>query len=198
MLDYLKGKVMEVDEEDWVVEVNNLGFRLKVTPFVLPGSIGEERRFLLRTFMKENGEFIFYGFDEEKERLVFDQLREVRGVNHRTAFKILSRVRWEDLVNLILNEEVSILEGRTNLSSKTIRRLVLELKPRFVKSGWKIEGQGHSGEIIEEVREVLSRLGYRPAEIEKVIDDLWSELSEEGADVESWIKEALIKLGGGI
>ncbi len=41
-------------------------------------------------------------------------------------------------------------------------------------------------------------MGYRPAEIEKVIDELWSEFSEEESDVESWIKEALIKLGGGI
>ncbi len=144
MLDYLRGNVMEIGEEYWVVEVNNLGFRLKITPFVLPGNVGEERRFLLRTFMKENGEFIFYGFDDEKERLVFDQLREIRGVNHRTAFKILSRVKWEELVNLILNEEISILESRTNLSSKTIRRLVLELKPRFLKNGWKVEGRGFS------------------------------------------------------
>ena len=198
MLDYLRGKVVEIDEEDWVVETNNFGFRLKVTPFVPPGNIGEERCFLLRIFMKENGEFIFYGFDNEEERSVFDQLREIRGVNHRTAFKILSRVKWEELVKLILNEEISVLETRTSLSSKTIKRLVLELKPRFLKKGWKIEGGERSGEVVEEVREVLSRLGYRTVEIEGVIDDLWGELGREGADVETWIKEALIKLGGGV
>ncbi|HXL01713.1 MAG TPA: OB-fold domain-containing protein [Candidatus Atribacteria bacterium] len=198
MIDYLRGKVVEMDEEDWVVETNNFGFRLKVTPFVLPGNIGEERCFLLRIFMKENGEFIFYGFDNEEERSVFDQLREIRGVNHRTAFKILSRVKWEELVKLILNEEISVLETRTSLSSKTIKRLVLELKPRFLKKGWKIEGGERSGEVVEEVREVLSRLGYRTVEIEGVIDDLWGELGREGADVETWIKEALIKLGGGV
>ncbi len=81
--------------------------------------------------MRENGEFTLYGFDEEEERSVFDQLQEVRGVGHRTAFKILSRVKWEDLIELTLNEDVSTLETRTNLSSKTIKKLVLELKPAF-------------------------------------------------------------------
>jgi len=198
MLDYLKGKVVEAGEEDWVVEANGFGFRLKVTPFVFPGDIGEERCLLLRVFMRENGEFTLYGFDEEEERSVFDQLQEVRGVGHRTAFKILSRVKWEDLIELTLNEDVSTLETRTNLSSKTIKKLVLELKPRFLKKGWKIEGKERLGGTVEEVREVLSRLGYRPVEIEGVIDDLWNELVKEGADVETWVREALVKLGGGV
>ena len=187
MLDYLKGKVVETGEEDWVVEANGFGFRLKVTPFVFPGDIGEERCLLLRVFMRENGEFTLYGFDEEEERSVFDQLQEVRGVGHRTAFKILSRVKWEDLIELTLNEDVSTLETRTNLSSKTIKKLVLELNP-LLKKGWKIEGKERLGGTVEEVREVLSRLGYRPVEIEGVIDDLWNELVREGADVETWVR----------
>ena len=67
-----------------------------------------------------------------------------------------------------------------------------------MKKGWKIEGKERLGGTVEEVREVLSRLGYRPVEIEGVIDDLWNELVKEGADVETWVREALVKLGGGV
>ncbi len=33
MLDYLKGKVVETGEEDWVVEANGFGFRLESHSF---------------------------------------------------------------------------------------------------------------------------------------------------------------------
>jgi len=198
MLDYLKGEVIEIGEEEWVLECNNFGFRLKLTPFVSPGNVGEERCFFLRTFMKENGEFTLYGFDDEEERSVFDQLQEVRGIGHRTAFKILSRVRWEELIELVLSQEISILEAKTNLSSKTVKKLVLELRPRFVRAGWQMTGEHPPRGVVEEVREVLSHLGYRPAEIEGVIGSLWSELGGGEADVETWIREALVRLGGGV
>ena len=44
----------------------------------------------------------------------------------------------------------------------------------------------------------MSHLGYRPAEIEGVIGGLWSELVGGEADVETWIREALVRLGGGV
>ena len=54
MLDYLKGKVVETGEEDWVVEAN--GFcQPESPPFVSRGYW--RRKCLLCGFMRENGEF---------------------------------------------------------------------------------------------------------------------------------------------
>ena len=193
MFDSLRGRVVEVQEGECVVEVMGMGFRLRLTPFVAP-RLGEEELFLLRSFMRESGEFVFYGFREEKERMVFDRLREVRGINHRTAFKILSRVRWEELVSLVLNEEVALLESKGGLGAKTARRLILELKPVLLKSGFQVLPP--FPEAFEETKEVLFRLGYNKKEVEQMVNLLWDEFRGEKVDVEALIRKALRKLGG--
>ncbi len=193
MLDSIQGKVIEVKDGECVVESGGLGFRLYLTPFNVPKE-GEHLRFLLRSFLRESGEFIFYGFLEEKERAVFDALRGVRGINHRTAFKILSRVRWEEFVVLVVREELAFLESRGGVGSKTAKRLVLELKPLLLKAGF--DGGIEFPEVFEEAKEVLFSLGYSVREVNQVMDSLWHELQGETVDVEVVIRKALLKLGG--
>lgn len=193
MFDSIRGRVVEVQEGECVVEVMGMGFRLRLTPFVNPQE-GVEASFLLRSFMRESGEFVFYGFGEEKERVLFDRLREVKGINHRTAFKILSRIRWEELVKLVLEENLTLLESKGGLGAKTAKRLILELKPMLLKSGFQILPP--FPEAFEETKEVLFRLGYNKKEVEKVVNCLWDELRGEKVDVEILIRKALLKLGG--
>lgn len=193
MFDSLRGRVIEVQEGECVVEVMGMGFRLRLTPFVRP-SEGAEESFFLRSFMRESGEFVFYGFREEKERIIFDRLREVRGINHRTAFKILSRLRWKELVELVLKEDLALLESKGGLGSKTARRLILELKPVLLKSGFQVLPP--FPEVFEETKEVLFRLGYNKREVDQVVNLLWDELRGEKVDVEVLIRKALLKLGG--
>ncbi len=193
MLDSLQGKVVEVKDGECLVETGGLGFRLRLTPFVTPKE-GEHLRFLLRSFLRENGEFVFYGFLDEKERVVFDALREVRGINHRTAFKILSRVRWEEFVTSVVREDLIFLESRGGLGTKTAKRLILDLKPLLLKAGFN--GGIEFPEAFEEAKEVLFRLWYNTREVNEVMDHLWRELQGETVDVEMVIRKALLKLGG--
>ncbi|MGQ9747964.1 MAG: Holliday junction branch migration protein RuvA, partial [Candidatus Caldatribacteriaceae bacterium] len=176
-----------------VVETMGMGFRLRLTPFATPQK-GEEASFLVRSFLRESGEFVLYGFSEGKERMVFDRLREVRGINHRTAFKILSRIPWEELVGLILDEDLALLEAKGGLGAKTAKRLILELKPVLLKTGFQVLPP--FPEVFEETKEVLYRLGYNRKEVEKVVNLLWDELRGEQVDVEFLIRKALSKLGG--
>lgn len=194
MLDSIRGQVVEVQEGECVVEVMGMGFRLRLTSFANPRK-GEETFFLVRSFLRESGEFVLYGFSDEKERMVFDRLREVRGINHRTAFKILSRIQWEELVGLVLEEELVLLETKGGLGAKTAKRLVLELKPMLLKTGFQVLPP--FPEVFEETKEVLSRLGYSKKEVEEVVNLLWDELRGKQVDVEFLIRRALSKLGGG-
>ncbi|MEN3186596.1 MAG: Holliday junction branch migration protein RuvA [Atribacterota bacterium] len=193
MLDSIRGRVVEVQEGECVVEVMGMGFRLRLTPFANLQK-GVEASFLLRSFMRESGEFVVYGFSEEKERILFDRLREVKGINHRTAFKILSRIRWEELVKMVLEENLMLLESRGGLGVKTAKRLILELKPTLLKCGFQMLPP--FPEVFEETKEVLLRLGYNKKEVETVVSCLWDELRGEKVDVEILIRKALGKLGG--
>jgi Holliday junction DNA helicase RuvA len=194
MFDYLRGKVRRREKDEWILETGGFGFRLRVTPFVRPGEEGERRCFFIRSFLRESGEFVLYGFEEEDERRIFDSLREVRGINHRTAFKILSRLYWKDLVRCVLEEDVQELEERTGLSSKTARRLVVELRPLLLEAGFSVDSP--RGAVLEEAKEVLFRLGYTPQEVNRVFAILWQDVERRNMDVEEVIKQALARLGG--
>jgi len=146
------------------------------------------------SFLRESGEFVLYGFEEEDERRIFDSLREVRGINHRTAFKILSRLHWKDLVRCVLEEDTQELEERAGLSSKTARRLVVELRPLLLEAGFVADSP--RGAVFEEAKEVLFRLGYTPQEVNRVFAVLWQDVERRNMDVEEVIKQALARLGG--
>ncbi|MDK2897180.1 MAG: holliday junction helicase RuvA [Candidatus Atribacteria bacterium] len=194
MFDYLRGKLIDILDDDWILEVGGVGFRVKVTPFAGEKKSGDEVKLFLRFFLRENGESFWYGFEEEKERAVFDFLRDIRGVGPKTAFKILSRLPWREFVSLIEKEQIAALEKSTNLSGKTLKRVALELKPLLAKSGFEAEGQD-LGENWIEAREVLSSLGYNSKEVESVLRELRKQLEGEEITTEILVKEALAKLG---
>lgn len=194
MFEYIRGKVQKREKEEWVLEAGGFAFRLRVTPFVQSGKEGEECCLLVRSFLRESGEFIFYGFGEEEERKIFDSLREVRGINHRTAFKILSRLHWKELVDCVLDEDARALEEKAGISSKTAKRLVMELRPLLLESGFVVASPHEA--ILGEAKEVLFRLGYTPQEVNPVLAVLSREAQRRNMDVEEVIKQALMRLGG--
>lgn len=193
MFEHIRGKVLKREKEECVVETGSFAFRFRVVPFTQVEE-GEERCFLLRSFLRESGEFIFYGFGEEGERKIFDILREVRGINHRTAFKILSRIYWRELVNYVLEEDVCSLEEKAGISNKTAKRLIVELRPRLLEVGFRMDLP--QGDILNEVKEVLFRLGYTPSEVNSVVAGLFKDVRKRKMDVEEVIKQALLRLGG--
>ncbi|MGQ9623064.1 MAG: Holliday junction branch migration protein RuvA [Candidatus Caldatribacteriaceae bacterium] len=193
MFEHIRGKILKREKDECVVEIGGFAFRFRVVPFMQVEE-GEEQCFLLRSFLKESGEFIFYGFREEEERRIFDILREVRGVNHRTAFKILSRVYWKELVNYVLEEDVRSLEEKAGISNKTAKRLVVELRPRLLEVGFRVDLPQE--DVLSEAKEVLFRLGYTPSEVNSVVAGLFKDVHEKKMDVEEVIKQALLRLGG--
>jgi Holliday junction DNA helicase RuvA len=196
MFEYIRGKLVERNPLSWIVEVGCFALEINITPFSASLQTGAEVLLYLRSFMKENGVFIFYGFLDRKERLCFDLLCTLRGINHRKAFKLLSRVCWKDLVRLVLEENRSELEARTNLASTTVSRLILELKPRFVEAGLCL-GEGSSSMLPSylEAREALAALGYSSGEVKEVLDQLLVKTGG-GLTTEELVKEALRFLGG--
>ncbi|MEN3184062.1 MAG: Holliday junction branch migration protein RuvA [Atribacterota bacterium] len=194
MFEYIRGKVQRREKDEWILETGGLAFRLRVTPFVKPVEEGEERCLLVRSFLKESGEFVFYGFEDEEERKIFDSLREVRGINHRTAFKILSRLHWKEFVRCVLEEDTHTLEERGGISTKTARRLIVELRPILLEAGFTTPSPYNA--VFEEAREVLLRLGYTPQEVNPVMARLLREFDRRNIDVEEVIKQALVRLGG--
>ena len=175
MFDSIRGTVAAIENDEWILETDWYGFRIKVTPFISSGKIEEQKKLFIRFYFREDGEFFYYGFEDPKERETFDLICGVKGIGHKTAFKILSRIHWKEFTDLIIAENVDYLSSRINLSSKTVKRLLLELKPRLDKVGFVTTDAPKVTKTWKEVKTALSGLGYTAGEVEGVLNILWQE-----------------------
>lgn len=196
MFDSIRGTIANVENDEWILETDCYGYRIKVTPFVSSAKIGEQKKLFIRFYFREDGEFFYYGFEDPKERETFDLICGVKGIGHKTAIKILSRIHWKEFTDLIVAENVDYLSTRTNLSSKTVKRLVLELKPRLGKTDFVTTATPKVTKTWKEVKTALAGLGYTATEIEGVLNILWQEDQAIFDDTEVLLKKALAKIGG--
>jgi len=197
MFDSIRGTLAAIESDEWILETDWFGYRVKVTPFVSPGKIGEQKKLYIRFFFREDGEFFYYGFEDPKERETFDLICGVKGIGHKTALKILSRINWKEFTDLVLAENVDYLSSRINLSSKTVKRLLLELKPRLGKLDFiSTTTAPKITKTWREVKTALSGLGYTTGEIEGVLNILWQENQDLFDETEVLLKKALSKIGG--
>ncbi|QPM68726.1 Holliday junction branch migration protein RuvA [Atribacter laminatus] len=196
MFDSIRGTIAAIENDEWILETDWYGFRIKVTPFVSSGKIGEQKKLYIRFYFREDGEFFYYGFEDLKERETFDLICGVKGIGHKTALKILTRIHWKEFTDLILAENVDYLSSRINLSSKTVKRLLLELKPRLGKVDFIASSAPKITKTWKEVKTALAGLGYSAGEIEGVLNILWQEDQTTFDDTEILLKKALGKIGG--
>jgi len=196
MFDSIRGTIAAIENDEWILETDCYGYRIKVTPFVSSVKIGEQKKLYIRFYFREDGEFFYYGFEDPKERETFDLICGVKGIGHKTAIKILSRIHWKEFTDLIVAENVDYLSTRASLSSKTVKRLVLELKPHLGKTAFVTTATPKVTKTWKEVKTALAGLGYTATEIEGVLNILWQEDQTIFDDTEVLLKKALGKIGG--
>lgn len=161
MIDYITGKVTELNPAYVVVECNGIGYNINIslnTYAELDRAI--ECRILIHESIREDAHLLF-GFTTADERDLFRQLITVSGVGAGTARMMLSSIRPADLRDAIISGDVGILKGVKGIGLKTAQRIIVDLKDKIGK-------HSVSGEIIafsdntarEESLSALVMLGF--------------------------------------
>jgi len=190
MIDYITGKVTELNPAYVVVECNGIGYNINIslnTYAELDRAI--ECRILIHESIREDAHLLF-GFTTADERDLFRQLITVSGVGAGTARMMLSSIRPADLRDAIISGDVGILKGVKGIGLKTAQRIIVDLKDKIGK-------HSVSGEIIafsdntarEESLSALVMLGFARNSATKVIDNLLRE--NKKLPVEELVRRAL-------
>lgn len=168
MIEYLKGKVVEVIESKIVLEVNNVGYAIFIpSRIVREIKEGEEYKFYIYEHIYENG-FDLYGFLDKKDREIFALLTNVSNVGPKIALKILSFLTAEQLVSCISLEDKKTISSIKGVGEKVSERIINELKRDILKLGIKTEiGKSNFEEIIMALR----GLGFNQNEIIRAINN---------------------------
>ncbi|MBS9522961.1 Holliday junction branch migration protein RuvA [Litoribacter ruber] len=196
MIAYLKGKLAYKDPTFVIIDVNGIGYEVKIS-LTTYSKIKDEEQILLLTYLhvKEDAQ-VLYGFKEEAEKKLFLLLISISGVGPNTGLMILSSLHSEELEYAIANGDHQTIQRVKGVGAKTAQRIVLELKDKIKRDALgdaPITGTGflNSGnKIKKEALQALITLGFPKATAEKNIDKI---LKKTGPDIslEELIKASL-------
>ena len=190
MIDYITGKVTQLNPAFVVVECNGIGYNINISLNTYAAlDKADTVKILIHESIREDAHLL-YGFVTEDERDLFRQLISVSGVGAGTARMMLSSVRPGDLREAISGGDVGILKAVKGIGLKTAQRIIIDLKDKTGK-------HTVSGEIIafsdntarEESLSALVMLGFARNSATKVIDNLLKE--NRSLPVEEIVRRAL-------
>ena len=121
MIDYIKGKIVEITPTDIVLECNNIGYKILISLQTYEGLHKKEE--------------LYYGFATKDERELFRLLIGVSGIGASTARMMLSSLYSDEIRNAILAEDINKIKSIKGIGLKSAQRLILELKDKIAKGG---------------------------------------------------------------
>jgi len=194
MIAYIDGKLTYKDPTYVIIDVNGVGYQIKI-PLSTYSSLPAGERCKLHTFLhvKEDAHTL-YGFTTVAEKETFLLLISISGVGPNTGLMILSSLSVEEIQQAIAREDVRTIQQVKGIGAKTAQRVILELKDKIRKEVLTADTQSAPAKAHNTVRaEALSALvtlGFAKNVAEKTLDSI---IKREGSSlsVEELIKFAL-------
>jgi len=194
MIAFLKGKLVQREPTQVVIDVNGVGYQLHISLQTF-SEIKEQENIMLHTHLtiREDAHLLF-GFSSEAEKRLFQQLISVNGVGPSTAIVMLSYMNSNELKSAIVREDAAALQSIKGIGGKTALRVIIDLKDKLKKESWD-ETQpsisiGPHNTLRKEALSALLTLGLPKAAAEKSVD---AALKRSGNTItlEDLVKQAL-------
>lgn len=191
MIGRLRGRLIHKRPPLLMVEVGGIGYEVEAPLnvfFDLPAD-GEDVMVLTHLMVKEDAHTL-YGFSDLTQRELFRNLLKVSGVGAKLALAILSGVSVSEFVSLVNNNDAAALVKLPGIGKKTAERLIIEMRDRLpegVTPGPLPGAPATAGDPSAEASAALRNLGYKPAEVARMVQ----QVSGEGLGAEDIIREAL-------
>jgi len=196
MIALLRGKVANITSDTITLDVHGVGYLVYVTKLDIPNLMLEQEHSLhISTIVREDSITLF-GFQQAKNREIFDILRSVNKVGPKLAMGILGAISVSDLAAAVQSKNTAILTKIPGIGKKTAERMCLELKNKLSKLSLVLPVAGANPierKKPDPLKLALAQLDYRKSEIDRV---LASETvpKEEEASIEARLRAALIFL----
>lgn len=197
MFAYLVGKIADISEDNLVLEVNHIGYNIKIPSSLhssLPG-IREEIKIHTYTCVREDS-FQLYGFLTRDDLDIFRLLITVNGIGPKGGLAVLSVLSADDIRMAVMSQDAKTIAKAPGIGAKTAQRVILDLKDKvsledtFVSRESTAYVENFSGltDTRNEAVEALTALGYSATEALRAVKQVEN---AEAMDVEALLKAAL-------
>ncbi|MBI4386717.1 MAG: Holliday junction branch migration protein RuvA [Elusimicrobia bacterium] len=207
MIAYLKGILLDKGADRVTLETGGVGYEVFIPSTTLRrlGEPGESAElFISESIGMYGGGTTLYGFGSVQEKEIFICLREnVPSTGAKKALEHLDKASRSlpDFKRAILEGDARILTELLGFTHKTAQRLIASLKDKLVLEpgeGFSVSSrsgpvavQGAATQTVQKALDLLTTLGYKPAESRLMLQAVSTELRGRTADIEELIRLAL-------
>lgn len=203
MIAYLKGEVIEIEEEKLILECQGVGYNIFMPASALDGSVRPGQEVKVHTCLNVREDAMqLYGFWSRDDLRMFRMLLNVSGIGPKAALGILSALTADEVRFAVLSEDVKTISRAPGIGKKTAQKMILELKDKldlqeaFETKSLHVQeaSQAESGDLIDAKKEAvqaLSALGYSGSEALRAVKQ--AEITPD-MEVEEILKLALKKM----
>lgn len=190
MVEYIKGEITELTPTYAVLEAAGIGYGINITLPCFTAMEGrKEARLLIHEVIREDA-WVYFGFLDESERVLFRLLIGVSGVGANTARMILSSIPTLELEQVIMSGDVRRLKAVKGIGAKTAERIIVDLKDKIKPTDSTLLIQpAASSQDFDEALAAMVMLGFPKQAAHKVLTKLYN--AEPSLKVEAAIKKAL-------
>lgn len=162
MIGYLRGKVLEKQPNQVILEVSGVGYdvQIPISTYTSLPDVGGTVALRIHTHVREDA-LVLFGFATPEEKALFERLISISGIGPKLAVTVLSGVTSSDLITAIRNGDVQRLVRIPGVGKKTAERIVLELKDKVAAvdaAGKPVPGAEAEPALSGLDRDVLSAL----------------------------------------
>lgn len=200
MYAYLKGIIEEIEEDNLVVEVNGIGYNVKMASAnmsILPPK-GSTVKVYTYTSVREDAIWL-YGFLTRDDLSMFKLLITVNGIGPKGAQAVLSAMPADELRFAIYAGDAKKIAKAPGIGAKTAQRIILDLKEKISLEdslAHITDAEAATANDIcygnrKEAIEALTALGYSRSDAVKAVSAV---VTDEQMDVEKILKLSLKQL----
>ena len=171
MIASLQGQVIQIGEDNLVIEVGGIGYLVYVTEFLVQTQRRGETVSLFTRLVVREDSLTLFGFQEQEEVTLFQELIKVNGVGPRLALETLSTHNPDVIKRAVLNKQEEIFAQVSGIGKKTAQKILLTLEDRISFTDEMVISPETAG-INGEVQEALVTLGYSVLEAQAALQAL--------------------------
>ena len=203
MIAYLKGEVVEIEEEKLILECGDIGYNISMPASALDGTLRPGQEVKIHTHLHVREEAMqLYGFLTRDDLKMFRMLLGVSGIGPKAALGILSGLSADELRFAVLSDDIKTISRAPGVGKKTAQKMILELKDKLdLQEAFDIKtmhvqeaSQAETGDLVDAKKEAvqaLTALGYSGSEALRAVKQV--DVTPD-MNVEEILKQALKKM----
>jgi Holliday junction DNA helicase RuvA len=194
----VRGSALHVGLDRVVVEVGGVGMLVHTTPGTASSVRRGQEAALATTLVVREDSLTLYGFANDDERDMFEQVQTVSGVGPRLALAMLSVMAPDRIRAAISGSDIAALTKVPGIGKKGAERMVLELRDKIGVPTSAVAGaaaQPPAGpQWRDQVTEALVGLGWTSKQAEDAVGRV-AATAGESPNVSEMLRAALRELG---